>query len=87
MTENGNELPGISFSTFILSLASSAMVQLGEVPNPETGKTERNILMARHSIDLLTMLEDKTKNGLTSEEEKLLRDVIYELRVKFVANS
>ena len=87
MTENGNDLPGISFSTFILSLASSAMVQLGEVPNPETGKTERNILMARHSIDLLTMLEDKTKNGLTSEEEKLLRDVIYELRVKFVANS
>ena len=80
-------LPEVTFSTFVLSLASSALVHLGEVPNPETGSTSRNEDLARNAIDLLTMLDDKTRNGLTPDESKLMRDVLYELRMKFVARS
>lgn len=80
-------LPEVTFSTFVLSLASSALVHLGEVPNPETGNTTRNEALARNAIDVLTMLDDKTRNGLTPEESKLMRDVLYELRMKFVARS
>ena len=80
-------LPEVTFSTFVLSLASSALVHLGEVPNPETGSTSRNEDLARNAIDLLTMLDDKTRNGLTPDENKLMRDVLYELRMKFVAHS
>lgn len=80
-------LPEVTFSTFVLSLASSALVHLGEVPNPETGSTSRNEDLARNAIDLLTMLNDKTRNGLTPDESKLMRDVLYELRMKFVAHS
>ena len=82
-----NILPEVKFSTFVLSLASSALVHLGEVPNPETGGTTRNEALARNAIDVLTMLDDKTRNGLTPEESKLMRDVLYELRMKFVARS
>lgn len=80
-------LPEVTFSTFVLSLASSAMVHLGEVPNPETGSIDRNEVLARNAIDVLTMLNDKTRNGLTPEESKLMQDVLYELRMKFVAHS
>ena len=80
-------LPEVTFSTFVLSLASSALVHLGEVPNPETGSTARDEALARNAIDLLTMLDDKTRNGLTPDESKLMRDVLYELRMKFVAHS
>ena len=80
-------LPEVTFSTFVLSLASSALVHLGEVPHPETGSTSRNEDLARNAIDLLTMLDDKTRNGLTPDESKLMRDVLYELRMKFVAHS
>lgn len=80
-------MPEVTFSTFVLSLASSALVHLGEVPNPETGGTTRNEVLARNAIDVLTMLDDKTRNGLTPEESKLMRDVLYELRMKFVARS
>lgn len=80
-------LPEVTFSTFVLSLASSALVHLGEVPNPETGGTTRNEALARNAIDVLTMLDDKTRNGLTPDESKLMRDVLYELRMKFVARS
>ena len=80
-------MPEVTFSTFVLSLASSALMHLGEVPDPETGRTVRNEALARNAIDLLTMLDDKTRNGLTPDESKLMRDVLYELRMKFVAHS
>ncbi|MBR3880320.1 MAG: DUF1844 domain-containing protein [Mailhella sp.] len=84
---DANMLPEVTFSTFVLSLASSALVHLGEVPNPETGTVSRDEALARNAIDLLTMLDDKTRNGLTPDESKLMRDVLYELRMKFVAHS
>lgn len=80
-------LPKVTFSTFVMSLASSALVHLGEVPNPENGKTERNEELARHTIDVLSMIDEKIRVGLDDEESRLLRDVLYELRMKFVARS
>jgi hypothetical protein len=80
-------MPSVTFSTFILSLASSALVQLGEVPDPETGQTGENLLMARHSIDVLQMLQEKTRSCLDADEARLLEGLLYELRMKYVVKS
>lgn len=77
-------MPEVTFSTFIISLASSALVQLGEVPNPETGTTSTDPCMARHSIDILEMLRQKTSNNLDRQESQLLDSILYELRMKYV---
>ena len=91
MSDTGNTtnrgsgpMPKVTFTTFVLSLASSGLVQLGEVPDPETGATQENLLMAEHTIDVLTMLRDKTKACLDAEESKLLDGLLYELRMKYV---
>lgn len=79
-----DELPAIDFSTFILSLSTSAMVHMDEVPGPE-GESHKNIQLAKQSIDILGLLRDKTAGNLTESEEKLLGDVLYDLRLKYVA--
>ncbi len=81
------QVPQTDFSTFILTLSTSAMLYLGEIPDPDGRKTEINLHMARHSIDLLSMLREKTRGNLTQEEQKLLDGMIYDLRMKFVAKS
>ncbi|SFM91481.1 DUF1844 domain-containing protein [Thermodesulforhabdus norvegica] len=78
------QLPKVTFSTFIFSLASSALVHLGEVPDPVSKKKEVNISMARHIIDTLAMIEEKTKGNLDRDEEQLLKTLLYDLRIKFV---
>lgn len=78
-------LPEVTFSTFILSLASSALVHLGEVPDPESGHVGINLEVAKHSIDILTMLQNKTRECLDSDEHRLLEGILYELRIKYVA--
>lgn len=80
-------LPQVDFSTFLLSLASSALVQLGEVPSPEDGKKAENLLLAKHSIDIICMLQDKITHGLNPEETRLLEGILYELRLKYVIKS
>ncbi|WP_456433126.1 DUF1844 domain-containing protein [Thermosulfuriphilus sp.] len=77
-------LPPVNFSTFILSLSTSALVHLGELPEPETGEKKINIELARHAIDTLAMLKEKTKGNLTKDEEALLDHILYDLRLKFV---
>ncbi|MDR2076919.1 MAG: DUF1844 domain-containing protein [Desulfovibrio sp.] len=77
-------MPAPTFTTFVLSLASSGLVQLGEVPDPESGRTETNLVLARHTIDLLSMLKEKIRTGLDAEESRLLDGLLYELRLKFV---
>ena len=77
-------MPEVSFSTFILSLASTALVQLGEVPNPETGQLEQNLALGKHTIDVLDMLRAKTQTCLDNEEKRLLDGLLYELRMKYV---
>lgn len=77
-------LPKVDMNTFLLSLSSSAMVHLGEVPEPETGNTNTDLNMARHTIDILGLLEEKTKGNLDTDEENLLKNILFELRVKYV---
>jgi hypothetical protein len=79
-----NTLPQVCFSTLILSLSSSALVHLGEVPDPETGKPMENLVMAKHTIDILAMLAEKTRGNLSTEEANLLKDMLFELRMKYV---
>lgn len=76
--------PGIDFVTFILSLSHSVYLHLGDAPNPSTGKIERNLTIARQTIDLLGLLEQKTQGNLTGEEERVLEQVLYELRLRYV---
>lgn len=80
------QMPQVTFSTFILSLASSALVQLGEVPDPDTGRTSENLLMAKHTIDVLSMLQEKTRGCADADEARLLEGVLYELRMKYVVH-
>ena len=76
--------PEVTFSAFIISLASSALVGLGEVPDPSSGKTGKDMQLARHNIDLLEMLRQKTKNGVNEDEASLLESLLCELRLKYV---
>lgn len=76
----------VTFLTFLYSLAGSAAVHFGDVPDPATGqKRTPNLEQASHVIDVLTMLEEKTKGNLTNEERQFLDQVVYELRMRFVA--
>lgn len=87
MADQNTESPGmpeVNFSTFILSIGSSALVQLGEVPDPESGQMMENLLAAKHSIDILSMLQEKTKSCLDSNEQQLLDTLLYDLRMKYV---
>jgi len=78
------ELPSIDFITFILSLASSVQVHFGMIPNPSTGKTEKNLKLAKQTIDILGVLQEKTKGNLEKQEDQLLESILYELRLKYV---
>ena len=77
-------LPEINFSTFIFSLNTSALLHLGEVPDPATGKQQEDLVMAKQTIDLLSMLEEKTRGNLTSDEENLIKHILYDLRLRYV---
>jgi hypothetical protein len=77
-------LPHFDFSTFILSLSHSALMHLGEAPHPETGEIERNLPLARQTIDLIGMLEEKTKGNLSGDEERLVAQILFDLRMRFV---
>lgn len=77
-------LPEVTFSTFVMSLASSALVHLGEVPEPESGRTMANLPVAKHTIDILAMLQEKTGNCLAPDERRLLEGLLYELRMQYV---
>lgn len=79
-----NEEIQASFSTLVLSIGSSAAMALGLAPNPNTGKVEKDLKMAKFNIDLLVMLQDKSKNNLTNEEKTFLNSVISDLQLKFV---
>jgi len=79
------EGPGtIEFTTFVLGLAHTSLIHLGDVPNPETGKAAPDLALARESIELLVLLRDKTRGNLTGEEEKIFEDVLARLRLRFV---
>ena len=77
-------LPHIDFATFVLSLSHSALMHLGEVPDPETNQTHVDLSIAKQNIDILALLEEKTKGNLTGDEERLLAQVLFDLRMRYV---
>jgi len=77
-------LPVITFSTFIFSLNTSALVHLGDYPDPGTGKNEVDLPLAKQTIDLMVLLEEKTRGNLTKDEESLLKHILYDLRLRYV---
>ena len=76
-------LPSLDFSTFVLSVIGSAYVHLGDAPNPD-GQSDKNLVLARQDIDLLGLLQEKTKGNLTGEEERLLEHALYDLRMRYI---
>lgn len=84
---NEQQLPTIDFSMLVLSLSQTALVHLGEASDPESPEAERhqrNLPLARQTIDMLGMLQEKTKGNLTGSEERLIDQVLYDLRLRFV---
>ena len=77
-------LPKINFQTFILSLNSSVLVQLGIIEDSMTGSKEKNLPLAKQTIDILGMLDEKTKGNLNKEEEMMLKNILYDLRMMYV---
>lgn len=84
---DSDALPTIDFATFILSLSHSALMHLGEAPDPETNRVEVNLPLAKQNIDILGLLEEKTKGNLTGDEERLLAQVLFDLRMRYVERS
>jgi Domain of unknown function (DUF1844) len=80
--------PALSFTAFVISLASSAAIHFGDLPDPASGQRgEPNLEGAAQMIEILTLLEQKTKGNLTAEERQVLESVLYELRLRFVEAS
>jgi len=74
----------VSFSDLVLMLATMAAVHFGEMPDPVTGEARKNLPVAGQMIDLLTVLQQKTRNNLDAEETQLLETLLYELRLRFI---
>ena len=77
-------LPAVDFHTFVLSLGSSALLHLGELEHPDVGAPQKDLPLAKHTIDILVMLEQKTRGNLTPAEEKLIGSLLYDLRLRYV---
>ena len=78
------QLPEINFPTFVASLNASALLHLGAIEDPTTGQKTKNLPMAKQTIDILSMLAQKTVGNLTKEEENLLKNILYDLRIMYV---
>ena len=74
----------VSFSAFVLGLSTQALSLLGEIPDPHSGRTERDLVGAKHLIDILGVLREKTRNNLAQGEESLLDSILYDLRMRYV---
>ena len=81
-----NDAPGypVTFSSFVISLGSSSLMLMGEQLDPQQAPIPVNLPQAKEIIDLLSVLEEKTKGNLTPEEQTVLRDMLYALRMKYV---
>lgn len=78
------DYPEINFANFIISLSTSAMFHFGDFPDPATNKAQINLLAAKQTIDIIGLLEEKTKNNLSEEEKNLIKTVLFELRMRYV---
>ena len=78
------QLPEINFATFIFSLNHSVLVHLGVMEDPSTGKKVKNLPIAKQTIDILGMLEEKTRGNLDNDEENMLKNILYDLRMIYI---
>ena len=83
-SEPERPLPPADFATLVLSLGSSAVAYLGEAPAGDDKNRARNLPMAKHAIDLLSVLEEKTKGNLSGEEQQILESLLFDLRLRYV---
>jgi hypothetical protein len=74
----------ITFTSFLMGLASSALIHLGAAPHPETRQTKQDLVLARQNLDVLAMLREKTRGNLTPDEERLFDGLLTDLRLRFV---
>jgi hypothetical protein len=77
-------LSEITFASFLMSLGTSVFFHLGDLPHPETGVSEKNLALAKQTIDLLGLLREKTRNNLTAEEDNIFDHLLYDLRMRYV---
>ena len=82
--ETSQKFPSVDFISFVLSLASSVQIHLGLLPNPSTGKEEKNPDLAKQTIDLLGLLQEKTKGNLTEQEGSILEKILFDLRMQYL---
>ena len=78
------QLPEINFATFIFSLNTSVLVHLGIIDDPASGKKVKNLTLAKQTIDILGMLEEKTRGNLSEDEKSMLKHMLYDLRMIYV---
>ena len=77
-------MPEVTFSSFILSLNTSALYHMGEIADPQTGEKTQDLELAKNAIDTLAMLKEKTEGNLDADEGQLLTSIVYELKMRFV---
>ena len=77
-------LPEVNFSSLILSLSSTAFLHFGEIPDPGTGEKKKDLALAKHAIDTIAMLKEKTEGNLTEEEKQFIENILTDLRWHFV---
>lgn len=77
-------MPDVTWPAFVMSLNTSALFHLGEIADPATGNKEKDLVLAKHTIDILGLLQEKTRGNLTEEEEKLLEDILFDLKMRYV---
>lgn len=80
-------MPEVDFPSFMMSLCTSVYIHLGEIPDPTTNQKETNLPLAKQTIDLITMLKEKTEGNRTEDEDKLLDEMLYSLRMRYLAMS
>jgi len=80
-------LPEVSFNSLIFSLSSSALLHLGEIEDPQSGARKKDFQLAKHSIDIIAMLKEKTKGNLTGEENGFIDNILTDLRLRYVKAS
>ncbi len=83
-TQDAPPLPEVNFSSLIFSLSSSALLHIGEIADPQTGEKRVDLPMAKHSIDIISMLKEKTKGNLDDEEQKFIDSILTDLRLRYV---
>lgn len=80
-------MPEVTFTAFVMSLNTSALFHLGEIGDPASGEKSQDLVLAKHTIDTLRLLEGKTKGNLTGEEQDILKHILYDLKMRYVAKA